>query len=155
MAFQLSPGVQVTEKDLTNIIPAVSSSAGAFVGAFAWGPAEQVKTISSEVNLVKQFGKPKPGYNLVDWFTAANFLGYGNNLQVVRAVHSNAKNATAGTGSPGTGLLIKNETHYDNSYSNGEGSVGPFAAKYPGVMGNGIRVSMADRKSTRLNFSHT
>ena len=144
MAFQLSPGVQVTEKDLTNIIPAVSSSAGAFVGAFAWGPAEQVKTISSEVNLVKQFGKPKPGYNLVDWFTAANFLGYGNNLQIVRVVHSNAKNATSGNGAPGTGLLIKNETHYDNSYSNGEGSVGAFAAKYPGLMGNGIQVHMAD-----------
>jgi phage tail sheath protein FI len=144
MAFQLSPGVQVTEKDLTNIVPAVSSSAGAFVGAFAWGPVLDVKTMSNESNLVKYFGKPTPGYNLVDFFTAANFLGYGNNLQIVRVVDADtAKNATAN----GAGLLIKNETHYDNSYSSGEGSVGIVAAKYPGTLANGIVVSMADSAS--------
>ena len=33
MAFQLSPGVLVTEKDLTLIVPAISTTAGGFVGA--------------------------------------------------------------------------------------------------------------------------
>ena len=34
MAFQVSPGVLVQEKDLTRIIPAVSTSTGAFAGQF-------------------------------------------------------------------------------------------------------------------------
>ncbi len=31
MAFQVSPGVLVTEKDLTNIVPAVATSSGGVV----------------------------------------------------------------------------------------------------------------------------
>ena len=38
MAFQVSPGVLVQERDLTNIIPAVSTSIGAVAGQFAKGP---------------------------------------------------------------------------------------------------------------------
>ena len=92
MAFQLSPGVLVTEKDLTNVIPAVSTSAGAFVGHFNWGPVEEIFTVGSENELRKYFGLP---LDTTDWFTAANFLAYGNNLQLVRAAGSAAKNATA------------------------------------------------------------
>ena len=35
MAFQVSPGVLVQERDLTNIIPAVSTSIGAVAGQFS------------------------------------------------------------------------------------------------------------------------
>jgi hypothetical protein len=86
MAFQLSPGVAVTEEDRTTIIPSVATTAGALTGAFQWGPVEQVTTVDSEINLVSQFGKPNDttaGY----FFTAANFLSYGNNLKLVRAVN--------------------------------------------------------------------
>jgi len=55
MAFQLSPGVLVTEKDLTNVVPAVSSSAGGYVGYFLWGPVNEIQTISSENQLVREF----------------------------------------------------------------------------------------------------
>ena len=37
MAFQLSPGVNVSEIDLTTIVPAVSTSTGAIAGVFRWG----------------------------------------------------------------------------------------------------------------------
>ena len=40
MAFQVSPGVLVQEKDLTRIIPAVSTSIGAFAGRFSKGPID-------------------------------------------------------------------------------------------------------------------
>jgi hypothetical protein len=138
MAFQLSPGVQVTEKDLTNIVPAVSSSAAGFVGNFTWGPVKEVRVISNEANLVRYFGKPVS--NKVDFFTASNFLGYGNNLQLVRVVGEGSKNATA----DGTGILVENEVHYDNNYSTGSADVGNWAAKCPGLGGNGLIVSMAD-----------
>ena len=72
MAFQLSPGVLVTEKDLTNVVPAVSASIGALAGNFSWGPALEVKSIGSEVELVKTFGRPTTT-TFVDFFSAANF----------------------------------------------------------------------------------
>jgi hypothetical protein len=139
MAFQLSPGVLVTEKDLTNVVPAVSSSAGGYVGYFLWGPVNEIQTISSENQLVREFGKPT-STTTVHFHTAANFLGYGNNLQLVRVVGDTAKNAVA----DGTAVLIKNEDDYTASYFAGEGAVGPWAAKYAGATGNSLKVSIAD-----------
>jgi hypothetical protein len=52
MAFLVSPGVQVREIDLTNVIPAVSTSIGAIAGPFEKGPVSSVTTISSEEQLV-------------------------------------------------------------------------------------------------------
>ena len=84
MPFQLSPGVAVVEKDFTSIVPAVSSSIGAFAGAFPWGPVMEPTTVSSENELVRRFGKPNDN-NFDSFFTAANFLSYTNNLLLVRA----------------------------------------------------------------------
>ena len=58
MAFALSPGVTVTERDLTLVVPAVSTTAGGFVGAFQWGPVDDVEVIDSENTLVSRFGRP-------------------------------------------------------------------------------------------------
>ncbi len=142
MAFQLSPGVLVTEKDLTAVVPAVATTAGGFAGAFQWGPVDQVTTIDSENSLVERFGKPDDN-TYESFFTAANFLSYGNNLQVVRVVNqSAAKNAMAN--STGTAVLVKNEDHYLSNYADGSAFVGEWAAKYPGTLGNSLKVSMAD-----------
>jgi phage tail sheath protein FI len=84
MPFQLSPGVAVVEKDFTSIVPAVSSSIGAFAGTFPWGPTLEPVTVSSENDLVRRFGKPNDS-NFQSFFTAANFLSYTNNLLLVRA----------------------------------------------------------------------
>jgi phage tail sheath protein FI len=143
MAFQLSPGVNVSEIDLTTVIPSVATSTGAFVGPFAWGPIGEVTTISDEVRLVNTFGKPDSD-NYEYWFSAANFLAYGNNLKVVRTQGLGALNATAN----GTGLLIKNEDDYNDNHSSyaagAFGDTGGWAAKYAGTLGNSILVSMAD-----------
>ena len=139
MAFQLSPGVLVTEKDLTNVVPAVSSSAGGYVGYFLWGPVNEIQTVSSENQLVREFGKPT-STTTVHFHTAANFLGYGNNLQLVRAVGTAARNAV----SSGTAIAINNQDVYDASFAAGEAAVGPVAAKYPGATGNSLLVSAAD-----------
>lgn len=144
MAFQLSPGVLVTERDLTNVVPAVSTSAGGYVGYFLWGPVNEIKTVSSENQLVRDFGRPT-NTTTVDFHTAANFLGYGNNLQLVRAVGTAARNAV----SSGTAVLIKNQDVYDASYSAGEGTVGPVAARWPGALGNSLKVGICDA----ANFS--
>ena len=143
MAFQLSPGVQVQEKDLTAIVPSVATSAGAFAGAFQWGPVDQVTTVDSENNLVKYFGGPIDA-TYTSFFTAANFLSYGNNLQLVRVVNAaEAKNAVANA-SATSAVLIKNLDDYLNNKSSGGYGLGEFAAKYPGELGNSLKVSMVD-----------
>jgi len=94
MPFQVSPGVNVTEIDLTTIVPAVSSTEGALAGIFRWGPVEELHLITSETDLVNQYGKPSAN-NFETWYTAANFLAYGNKLYVSRAAASNSYNAGA------------------------------------------------------------
>jgi len=95
MAFQLSPGVNVSEIDLTNVVPAVSSSIGAFAGQFSWGPANKRILVDSENNLVARFGKPTDE-NFTAFFSVANFLAYTNNIRIVRAIDNlNTVNATA------------------------------------------------------------
>ena len=94
MPFQLSPGVAVTEKDFTSIIPSVATSAGAFAGAFQWGPVLDPVRLSSENELVRRFGKPADA-NAQSFFTAANFLAYSNNLLVCRGDATAARNAVA------------------------------------------------------------
>ena len=94
MPFQLSPGVAVVEKDFSSIVPAVSSSIGAFAGTFGWGPILDPITISSENRLVEQFGTPNDS-NFQSFFSAANFLSYTNNLLLVRADSTLGKNAVS------------------------------------------------------------
>lgn len=142
MPFQLSPGVAVVEKDFSSIVPAVSTSAGAFAGGFQWGPVLFPTTVSSENILVEKFGRPNDT-TFQSFFTAANFLAYANNLSVVRVVDTSAKNAVAS----GSAILVKNADDYETNFSGGEAAVGPFAAKYAGALGNSIKVSMADAES--------
>ena len=146
MAFLVSPGVQVKEVDLTNVVPAVATSIGAIACPFEKGPVSEVTNISSEEQLVKIFGKPQTTENAYEWwFTAANFLQYTNQLNVVR-VESGILNATAGS----TGLLIRNTDHYLESFSNGEASVGEWAARTAGTHGNSLGVSIC---SSANNYS--
>ena len=96
MAFQVSPGVEVKEIDLTNVIPAVSSSIGAFAGHFSWGPVGETQTVSSEKELAAMYGTPGTG-NYTSFLQAASFLKYSNTLVVSRASDSNARNSAGGS----------------------------------------------------------
>jgi len=135
MGFQVSPGVNVSEIDLTTIVPAVATTAAGMAGVFQWGPAEEITLVDSVNTLKRKFGGPDDE-NFEYFFTAANFLGYGNNLQVVRVVGNGAVNA-----SDGTPALIKNRTDFDN---NDGSNTANFYAKYPGVLGNALAVYVFD-----------
>ena len=139
MAFQLSPGINVSEIDLTTVVPSIATSIGGFAGNFNWGPVNEVTTITDEVRLVERFGKPD-STNYEYWFSAANFLAYSNNLKIVRAANTTSTlNATANA----SGVLIENTTDYlDNHESASNTTYGPFAARYAGVLGNSLRISI-------------
>ena len=139
MAFQLSPGVNVSEYDLTTIVPAVGTTEGAIAGQFNWGPANTIVTISNENELTDRFGKPDAN-NFATWFTAANFLSYARNLKVVRAANGTSdRNAT-----DGTGLLIQNQDVYNYNYNSPftASSNTTIAARYSGDKGNGLKISL-------------
>jgi hypothetical protein len=135
MGFLVSPGVHVREIDLTNVVPAVATSIAAVAGPFQKGPVSSVTSIGSEEELVQIFGKPN-GSNFEWWFTAANFLQYGDQLRVVRA-ESSILNAGADSG-----ILIRDDEHYLDSFASGEGSHGEWAARSAGTWGNSLRVEM-------------
>ena len=237
MAFQLSPGVNISEIDLTTTVPAVASSIGAIAGPFQWGPVLEVRTISSEVKLKDTFFKPNND-TANTFFSAANFLQYSGNLKVVRTVGTDAKNAksddtkitgliianpgvtnylapgsypltfTGGSGSGAIGsatlaysgatgaivsavsltntgsgyttaptvtisgasgfttnysitaslanvTVVKNETDYEQNYTSGSvSSAGEWIAKYPGAIGNSLKVSMVDSGSYAAGWDY-
>ena len=137
MAFLVSPGVQVNEVDLTNVVPAVATSIGAIAGAFEKGPVSTIVNISSEEELVEIFGKPQGSSNQFEtFFSAANFLKYTDSLKVVRA-ESALVNAGANSG-----VLIRDLDHYDASFSTGQGSNGEWTARTAGTWANGIKVEI-------------
>jgi phage tail sheath protein FI len=135
MAFQVSPGVLVQEKDLTRIIPAVSTSIGAVAFQATQGPLDEVVSISSEQELVSTFGKPN-STTFEGFFTAANFLAYSNSLRVVRVQNSSVSNATES----GSAFVVKNTTDYQDNYADGSASVGLWAARTAGAWGNNLRI---------------
>ena len=140
MAFQLSAGVNVSEIDLTTIVPAVGTTEGAYVGRFQWGPINEITTIGNEVELAQTFGRPDAN-TYIDFFTAANFLSYARNLKLVRAANTSiANNATSGS----KNILIRNNDDYVTNYSDlsANSLVGMFAARYAGELGNTLKVSV-------------
>lgn len=150
MGFQISPGVNVSEIDLTTVVPAVSTTEGGFAGVFSWGPVEQRILIESENELVSRFGAPLDT-NFETFFTAANFLSYGNKLFVVRCANTQLTssaytgvNATATVANVGA-TSVKNIDDYLSRSSFDANAT--FIAKYPGSLGNSLKISICETQT--------
>jgi hypothetical protein len=153
MAFRVSPGVSIKEIDLTTIVPAVATTPGGFAGYFHWGPTDEIVTVTSATELANTFGKPYND-NYIDFYTPANFLSYGNNMQVVRVVGATANNASVTkngvsyAASHGN-FLIKNTTDFNSSTVVTTASdTTLFAAKYPGLLGQSLKVVLTTGSGT-------
>jgi len=152
MAFQISPGVNVSEVDLTTVVPSVLTTAGAFAGSFQWGPVNKRILVDSEITLAKIFGNPDSN-TYVSFFTAASFLAYGNNLQVVRSANNASYNADANT--TGNNIQVANEDVFQATYltSNNNNAYGAFMARYPGALGNSLTISLVDTASYSASWN--
>tara|TARA_Y100001935_G_scaffold165905_1_gene136565 strand:+ start:51229 stop:52362 length:1134 start_codon:yes stop_codon:yes gene_type:complete len=142
MAFQVSPGVQIKEVDLSNVVPAVSSTVGAFAGVFQWGPVDEVKTVSSGQELVDCVHQPaNTDAGAEDFYSADSFLRYGSALKVVRINTTGLKSANA---SGSSALNLKNDDDYINTFEGGgqASTAGNWVARYPGALGNSLKVSI-------------
>ena len=143
MPFQVSPGVVVTERDLTTVVPNVSTSIGAFAGAFQWGPVLQRVRIESENELVKTFGEPTADTAEYFW-SAANYLAYSNNLLVVRNTEANAINAVVGDDNAGAAVKVNNTDDFDGTTFSTTATAPLFVAKYPGARGSSLKAIAVD-----------
>jgi phage tail sheath protein FI len=143
MAFQVSPGVNVSEIDATTVVPAVSTSTGAIAGHFQWGPIDVARQLSSEDELVQVFGKPDSN-TFLTFFTAANFLAYSNSLYVSRADSGNINTAVAlnvASASYAGNVKVRNEDHYTSTYFTADNANVAFAARYAGSLGNSLKIA--------------
>ena len=134
MAFQVSPGVLVSEIDATNVVPAVSTNIGGFAGELNWGPVEKVVQVSSENELAEEFGNPDNN-NFDHFLVAASYLKYGNALKVVRGKVAGMLNSCNGAG-----VLVENE-----DLLSGETFLATqnFVARYPGELGDSLKIEIA------------
>jgi phage tail sheath protein FI len=158
MPLQTSPGVNVSEINLTTIVPTLSSSVGGIAGVFPWGPVGQATLISNENQLVALFGKPT-SLNPQTFFTASSFLGYAQALYVVRGANTtngganSAFNAVANNSGAVTvaNCAVLNSIDY-NSYKIGNVASGTtnldsnaqYVSRYPGLIGNSLQISVCD-----------
>ena len=135
MASQVSPGVIIKERDLSNaVVVGTSALRGAIASTFSKGPVGSIVNIGSERELIDTFGTPVEA-NAADWIVASEFLRYGGQLAVVRAT-TGVENATAS----GTGVLIADDAAFDSGVTNEK-----FAARDAGTEGNNLRVVIVDK----------
>ena len=136
MASQVSPGIVIKERDLSNaVITGAQQITAAFASTFQKGPINQIVNINSQKQMIDVFGKPSDA-NAEDWYVASEFLNYGGRLAIVRAATS-VLNATA----TGTGVLVRNDLDFEA----GTGSSQTFVAKTAGTWGNSLKVVVVDR----------
>lgn len=137
-----SPGIDIREIDLTASIPAVGTSAAAFVGDFNWGPVMERVRVSDDTEMAKIFGKATDR-NYVSWYTGKNFLAYSTNLQLIRVVDNTATNSVGS----GTAFVIKNQQEYNSLIATSNHAEAEFVAKYPGAKGDSIAIFIADQNN--------
>ena len=154
MAFSESPAITVREIDASGVVPAVSSSTGGFAGNFRWGPVEQATLISNESQLATTFGAPSSA-NSVDFHSAAYFLKYTNALQVVRVLgDSDGFNAyNHNEAAAGLNVRIKSEDDFNNAIAGFDSDEHTFIAKWPGELGNSLRVSLCPQQDADSAFN--
>jgi len=142
-----SPSVLVREVDLSSVVPAVSTSTGAYVGEFNWGPVGTPILVGNEAGLVEAFGAPTStdtsSPSSVDFISATYFLKYGQSLYVSRAIdETTAKNA-----GDDAVIFVANKEVFDES-----SLMSSFTAKYPGKIANSLSVHVCGDSDQFLSW---
>lgn len=154
MAFSIpsgSPAVNVREIDLTGGIPVDLANVGAYVGNFRWGPVEEPTLVSNEAGLVTAFGAPNDD-TAIDFLSAANFLQYSNALQIVRVATDDASNAYDANADGSA--TVNNDISFDAQVSTLEAAEHTFIARYPGTLGNSLRVEVCPVSASDSDYDN-
>lgn len=136
----LSPGVVSIEKDLTFNVQSITSNAAGYVGLFRWGPVNDVVAITTnESELVKRFGTPDLASSPY-FHAAANYMLYSVPLNLVRVVGPLSVNAIPNDAKVALlpAIAVENDAEYEATIFTGYS----FVARYPGDLGNSLKVSV-------------
>jgi len=147
-----SPAVVIKEIDLTAVVPGITTPAGAYVGNFNWGPAEEVTLVADETGLVSTFGAPSTS-NTIDFHSAAYYLRYSSDLYVVRELGSSAANAydsDNGASAP----LVKNYDDFESQEAALDSDGHTWVARYAGALGNSLKVSVVGQSAGDSDFDN-
>ena len=150
MAFSESPSIVVREIDLSGVVPSVSSSTGAIVGNFEWGPVLQPTKIYNETSLVETFGAPQDNTSR-NFHEASYFLKYTSDLRVIRVIDSAGANSFSGGADSAVEHVVKTNDHWDLVEASQVASGRNFLAKYPGDLGNTLQIQICPADSTGNN----
>ncbi len=141
MASQVSPGIVLKERDISNaVVVGASTITAAHASTFQKGPIGKVVNIASQKELISVFGQPTDA-NAEDFFVASEFLGYGGRLAVVRAA-TGVNSASDG----GAAVLVKN----DDDWEAGNGNGNRYVARTAGTWGNSLKVVAVDRGADQI-----
>lgn len=133
-----SPSVITREKDVSFNINSIESNASSMVGLFRWGPVnEAMRITTNESELLQKVGRPDNATTQY-FHSAVNYLTYVTPLYIVRAIDDAVALNAVPTGE--TAILIKNEGDYEAATLDGISVL----ARYPGSLGNTLKVSAAD-----------
>lgn len=140
--FNISPSVNITETDLTLSVVQIADRVGASAGLAQWGPVNKPYLITAgEDDFKDRFYTPND-QTATDFFTMASFLDYSPKAWFTRVVGPTAKNATDNNGA--VPLLVRNDDDADTGILGQQFAGVQFIAKYPGSLGNGLKVDIAD-----------
>ena len=141
MATQVSPGVVIKERELSSAtIVGALNIIGAFATTFKKGPVGEITTISTERQLIENFGSPV-AKNAEDWLIASEYIAYGGRLAVVRIENDGLLNAASDSA-----VLVRTETEFES----GVGGSNKLIARSAGSWANNYKVFVVDRGADQV-----
>jgi len=84
----LSPGIYVTEKDISEIAPMIATASAALVGYSAKGDVDNIRLITTDQQFIEQYGEPDPSSGHFFHYAALAYLARGNVLYCLRVENS-------------------------------------------------------------------
>lgn len=134
MTSHVSAGVYWKEIDLSNYIPALSTTQYGVVGTASKGPLNKRMLITTVEQLVLMFGYPGDSFPAID--AAMEYLANGTQLWFVRV----CSEATPAIEATATATLLDNTSL-------------PLTAKDPGTFYNGIEVLVSNGNAKNARYS--
>lgn len=153
MSIYISPGVYVREKDLSTIIPNLSTTIGALVGYSAKGTVGDYQLITNSKQFIDEYGEPSPGQYF--HYSALAFLEKGNKLYCVRVVNGALYGGAFFIKDGGAGVntaLIVGVTTPAYQVDSGNDILFYVFAKDPGAWNNNISIAITNINAVAYTF---
>ena len=153
MGFYVSPGVYTRERDISNLIPNLSTTTAALVGYSAKGNVDELVLVTNSQQFIQEYGEPSPGNGF--HYSALAYLENGNKLYCYRA-QNNAlyggcyiakTGGTAGSFSSGvTNPIFVEDSNYPDALFY-------IFGKDPGTWNNDLAVQVSSVDTTEYTFN--